>query len=74
MIGDMLDGITVPRGSAILVGSVSDVGRQRLVGYAGELTRTLQIVKDKLGKEVQMVAILPVLLGGINSYRLLRNI
>jgi hypothetical protein len=70
----MLDGITVPKGSAILVGSVSDLGRQGLVGYADELTRTLRIVKDKLGKEVQMAAIPPVLLGGINSYRLLRNI
>jgi hypothetical protein len=74
VIGDMLDGITVPKGSAILVGSVSDLGRQGLVGYADELTRTLRIVKDKLGKEVQMAAIPPVLLGGVNSYRLLRNI
>jgi hypothetical protein len=74
VIGDMLDGITVPKGSAILVGSVSDLGRQGLVGYSDELTRTLRIVKDKLGKEVQMAAIPPVLLGGVNSYRLLRNI
>ncbi len=44
------------------------------MGYADELTRTLRIVKDKLGKEVQMAAIPLVLLGGINSYRLLRNI
>jgi hypothetical protein len=74
LIGDMLDGLTLPRGSTILVGSVSDLGRQGLVGYSEELTRTLRIAKDKLGGNVQVVACPPILLGGINSYRLLRNI
>ncbi len=74
LVGDMLDGLTLPRGSTILVGSVSDLGRQGLVGYSEELTRTIRIAKDKLGGHVQVVACPPILLGGINSYRLLRNV
>jgi hypothetical protein len=74
LIGDMLDGLTFPRWSTILVGSVSDLGKQGLVGPAEELTRTLRIAKDKLGGHVQLVTCPPIILGGINSYRLLRNV
>ncbi len=74
LVGDMVDGITLPRVSTILVGSVSDLGRQGLVGYAEGLTRTIRIAKDKLGANVQVVACLPIFLGGINSNRLLRNV
>ncbi len=56
----------------ILVGSVSDLGRQGIVGYTEELARTLRILKDKQGKRVATVPLPPVLLAGINSFRLLR--
>ncbi len=72
-IGDLLDGIQLPRCSTILVGSVSDLGWQGLVGYADELSRTVRILKEKMGKDVQVAVCPPILLGGINSYRLLRN-
>jgi hypothetical protein len=56
LIGDMLDGIEMPQGSFILLGSVSDIGRQGLVGYAEEMARTLRNVKARLGKNVQLAA------------------
>jgi hypothetical protein len=71
-IGDMLHGISLPAGSIILVGSTSDLGKQGIVGYTDELARTLRIVKDKQGRRIQVVALPPVLLGGINSFMLLR--
>jgi hypothetical protein len=74
LVGDMLDGIALPRGSTILDGSVTDLSRQGLVGYAEEVMRTIRIAKDKVGANVQVVACPPILLGGINSYRLLRNV
>jgi hypothetical protein len=74
LIGDMLDGIEMPRGSVILIGSVSDLGRQGLVGYTEEMARTLRNVKIRLGPNVQLAVVPPILLGGLNSYRLLRNV
>jgi hypothetical protein len=74
LIGDMLDGIEMPQGSVILVGSVSDLGRQGLVGYSEEMARTLRNVKARLGKNVQLAVVPPILMGGVNSYRLLRNV
>jgi hypothetical protein len=71
-IGDMLHGISLPAGSITLVGSTSDLGKQGIVGYTDELARTLRIVKDKQSKRIQVVALPPVLLGGINSFMLLR--
>jgi hypothetical protein len=73
-IADLLDGRQLPRGSTILVGSVSDLGWQGLVGYADELSRTVRILKEKMGTDVQVAVCPPILLGGINSYRLLRNV
>jgi hypothetical protein len=70
--GDMLHRISLPAGSTILVGSTSDLGRQGIVGFTDELARTLRIVKEKQGKRIQVVALPPVLLGGINSFMLLR--
>jgi hypothetical protein len=73
-IGDMLSGVRLPDGSVILVGSVSDLDKQGVIGYVDELNRTIRIVKDKLGGKVAVSALPPVLLAGINSFRLLRNI
>jgi hypothetical protein len=74
MPGDLLDGIALPRGSVVLVSSVSDLGRQGLVVYCEDLAKTIRIAKEKQGKGAQVVALPPVLLGGLNSYRLLRNV
>jgi hypothetical protein len=73
-IGDMLSGIRLPEGSVILVGSVSDLDKQGVTGYAEELARTIRIVKEKQGGKAQVSSLPAVLLAGINSFRLLRNI
>jgi hypothetical protein len=73
-IGDMLSGIRLPEGSVILVGSVSDLDKQGVTGYVEELYRTIRIVKEKQGGNVQVSALPPLLMAGINSFRLLRNI
>ncbi len=54
-----MDGIEMPQGSVILVGSVSDLGRQGLVGYAEEMARILRNVKARLGKNVQLAVVPP---------------
>jgi hypothetical protein len=74
IIGDLLDGVRLPDGSVILVSSVSDLDRQGVIGYAEELARTIRIVKEKLGGRVQVSAIPPILIAGINSFKLLRDI
>jgi hypothetical protein len=71
-VADLLHGISLPVGSVILVGSISDLNRQGIGGYTDELARTVRVLKDKLGGRVKVVALPPVLLGGINSFRLLR--
>jgi hypothetical protein len=74
IIGDLLDGVRLPDGSVILVSSVSDLDRQGVIGYAEELARTIRIVKEKQGGRVQVSAMPPVLIAGINSFKLLRDI
>ncbi len=77
LVGDLLDGVKLPPGSVILVGSVSDLARQGVSGYTEELTRTIRILrekKEKQGVKVQVSALPPVLLGGVNSFNLLRSI
>ncbi len=54
------------------MGSTSDLNRQGIGGYTDELARTMRVLKDKQGGRVKVVALPPVLLGGINSFRLLR--
>jgi hypothetical protein len=73
-IGDMLSGIRLPEGSVILVGSVSDLDKQGVTGYAEELARTIRLVKEKQGGKAQVSSLPAVLLAGINSFRLLRNV
>jgi hypothetical protein len=58
--------------AASSVGSTSDLGRQGIGGYTDELARTMRVLKEKQGGRVKVVALLPVLLGGINSFRRLR--
>ena len=45
-----------------------------MTGYAEELTRTIRIVKEKQGGKIQVSSLPPLLLAGINSFRLLRNV
>ncbi len=71
-VADMLHGISLPPGSVILVGSPSDLSKQGVVGYTDELARSLRILKQKQGGMVKVVALPPVLLGGINSFTVLR--
>jgi hypothetical protein len=71
-VADMLHGISLPAGSVIFVGSPSDFGRQGIVGYIDELAWTLRSLKDKQGGKVNVVALPLVLLGGINSFTILR--
>ena len=71
-VADLLHGISLPAGSVIMVGSTSDLNRQGIGGYTDELARSLRVLKDKQGGRVKVVALPPVLLGGINSFRLLR--
>jgi len=73
-VGDMLHGISLPQGSVILVGSTADLAQQGIVGYTDELARTLRILKEKLGGRVEVVALPPVPLGGINSFATLRGV
>jgi hypothetical protein len=73
-VGDMLHGVSLPQGSVILVGSTSDLAQQGIVGYTDELARTLRILKEKLGGRVEVVALPPVPLGGINSFSTLRGV
>ncbi len=73
-VWDLLDGIELAEGSMILVGSVSDLDSQGVSGYSDELARTIRVLREKLGNHVQVVAMPPVLLGGVNSPRLVRNI
>ena len=73
-VGDMLEGIELPMGSVVLVGSVSDLAGQGVSGYSDELARTLRILKERLGQQVQVAALPPVLLGGVNCPTLVRNI
>jgi hypothetical protein len=61
-------------GSIALVGSVSDLDAQEVSGYSEELARTMRILSEKLGNNVLVVAIPPVLLGGVKSLRLVRTI
>jgi hypothetical protein len=61
MMTDMLDGVALAPGSVILVGSVSDLAKQGVSGYTEEVARTVRILKEKLGPNVQ-VGILPPIL------------
>jgi hypothetical protein len=77
LVADLLDGVVLPTGSVILVGSVSDLARQGVSGYTEELARTIRILREKLekkGSKVQVGAMPPVLLGGVNSFNLMRSI
>ena len=77
LVGDLLDGVRLPQGSVVLIGSVSDLARQGVSGYTEELTRSIRILREKqvkLGVQVQVSALPPVLLGGVNSFNLLRSI
>jgi hypothetical protein len=79
VISDLLDEIRLPEGSVILVSSISDLGRQGRVGYAEVLVRTIRIARERQSKKkdkeeggIQVVAVPPIPIGGINSFRLLR--
>jgi hypothetical protein len=74
MVTDMLDGVALAPGSVVLVGSVSDLAKQGVSGYTEEVARTVRILKEKLGPNVQVGILPPVLLGGVNSFNLLRGI
>jgi len=82
VINDLLDEIDLPEGSVILVSSISDLGRQGRVGYAEDLARTIRIARERQSKKkeedggcgVQVVAVPPIPIGGINSFRLLRGV
>jgi hypothetical protein len=74
MVNDMLDGVALAPGSVILVGSVSDLAKQGVSGYTEELARTVRILREKQGPNVQVGILPPVLLGGVNSFNLLRGI
>jgi hypothetical protein len=71
---DMLDGVEVPMGSIILLGSVSDFDSQGVSRYSVELARTMRSLSEKIGNSVQVLAIPPLLLGRVNSLQLLRAI
>jgi hypothetical protein len=73
-VTDMLDGVALAPGSVILVGSVSDLAKQGVSGYTEEVARTVRILKEKLGPNVQVGILPPILLGGVNSFNLLRGI
>jgi hypothetical protein len=73
-VGDLLHGISLPEGSVILLGSPTDIGRQGIVGYTEELARSLRILKEKQGGRVEVVALPPVPLGGLNSFAILRTV
>jgi hypothetical protein len=73
-VGDLLHGISLPAGSVILIGSPTDLGRQGIVGYTEELARSLRILKEKQGGMVEVVALPPVPLGGLNSFATLRAV
>jgi hypothetical protein len=74
MVTDMLDGVTLAPGSVILVGSVSDLAKQGVSGYSEELARTVRILREKQGPNAQVGILPPILLGGVNSFNLLRGI
>jgi len=77
LVADLLDGVALPAGSVILVGSVSDLARQGVSGYTEELARTVRILREKQEKKgckAQVGAVPPVLLGGVNSFNLMRSI
>ena len=74
LVGDLLDGIMLPAGSVVMIGSVSDLGKQGMAGYAEELARSMRILRERQGQRIQVVALPPILLGGINRFELLRNI
>ncbi len=61
-------------GSIILVGLVSDLDSQGVSGYSEELARTMRILSEKIGNSMQVAAIPPVMLGGVNSPRLVSAI
>jgi hypothetical protein len=67
MVTDMLDGVALAPGSVILVGSVSDLAKQGVSGYTEEVARTVRILGEKLGPNVQVGILPPILLGGVNS-------
>jgi hypothetical protein len=74
MVTDMLDGVALAPGSVVLVGSVSDLAKQGVSGYTEEVARTVRILKEKLGPNVQVGILPPILLGGVNSFNLLREL
>jgi hypothetical protein len=74
MVTDMLDGVALAPGSVILVGSVSDLAKQGVSGYTEELARTVRILREEQGPNVQVDILPPVLLGGVDSFNLLRGI
>jgi len=73
-VSDLLGGLDLAEGSIVLVGSVSDLDAQGVSGYSEELGRTIRILREKLGPHVKVTAAPPVLIGGVNSERLVRAI
>jgi hypothetical protein len=57
----------LPRGSLVLVGSVSHLGARGLDSYAGELCGTISSLIGKIGPSVEVIPIVPVPVAGIGG-------
>ncbi len=65
---------TLPPNSVVLLGSVTALGRMGTGGYADTVAKTMRIVREKLGGSVVVAPLPPVLLGGVNSGKVVRCI
>jgi hypothetical protein len=58
---------SLPRGSVVLVGSVSHLAARGLSSYVNDLVGTMASLGARVGKAVEIVPFVPVLLGGMEG-------
>jgi hypothetical protein len=71
---DILSGLALPARSTILIGSVSHIAAKGVQSYGEDLVWCFRQLSDKLPENLTFSVLVPVLINGINSQRVVRNI
>jgi hypothetical protein len=74
ILGDLLEGIELPEGSVVLIGSIAALHRDGLVAYAEDLARSIRILSENFGGRVTISPLVPIPLGGIANESLVKSI